>query len=107
MRGSVVVALGHIRAKKARRALVGCLQDEDPAVRWYAARGLAEIGEVENVVPLQALLKDDVVLFDRSVGEVAESAIVAIERRGGSPWHWLRKQVHVVGQMLVEKTERG
>lgn len=105
MRGSVVVALGHIRTKEARRALVDCLQDEDPAVRWYAARGLAEIGEVENVVPLQALLEDDVVLFDRAVGEVAQSAIVAIERRSGSPWHWLRKQIHVVKQMVLESAE--
>ena len=101
-----MAALGHIRTKKSRRALVECLQDENPAVRWYASRGLAEVGEVENVGPLEGLLNDEVVLFDRAVGEVAREAIKSIERRSKSPWHWLRKQLHIVKQMM-EKSKKS
>ena len=105
VRASVAAALGHISTTKVRRTLVECLQDEDPAVRWYAARSLANVGEVENIVPLEALLEDEAVLFGRSIGEMARSAIEAIERRSASPWHWLRKKVHIAKQMVKQARE--
>ncbi|MEA3407789.1 MAG: HEAT repeat domain-containing protein [Chloroflexota bacterium] len=107
VRRSVVAALGRIPEKRARRALVACLQDEDLAVRWYAARGLGEIGQVENVVPLEALLEDEGVLFDRSIGDMAQSAIEVIERHSQSPWHWLRKQMYIVRRMVADKMRKG
>ncbi|MFO7918158.1 MAG: HEAT repeat domain-containing protein [Anaerolineae bacterium] len=107
VRGSAAIALGHIATDKARRTLIQCLQNGDPAVRWYAARGLAEIGGVESLVPLEGLLEDDTVLFDRSIGEVAQSAIAAINERNQSPWHWLRRQFHVIVHIVGEKHKNG
>ncbi len=103
VRGSVTAALGNIVTDRARRTLVQCLKNGDPVVRWYAARGLAKIGGVESIVPLEALLEDDTVLFDRSIGEMAQVAIKAIEERSNSPWHWLRRQFHVIAHMVGER----
>ncbi|MFP3896455.1 MAG: HEAT repeat domain-containing protein [Anaerolineales bacterium] len=107
VRGSAAAALGHIATDKARKTLIQCLQNGDPAVRWYAARGLAKIGGVDSLVPLEDLLEDETVLFDRSIGEMARSAIAAIKDRSKSPWHWLRRQFHIIMHIVGEKRKKG
>lgn len=107
VRGNATAALGHIATGRARRTLIECLQNRDPVVRWYAARGLAEIGEVDGILPLEGLLEDNAIFFGRSIGEMAQSAIEAIEERSKSPWHWLRKQFHVIAYIVGEKRKKG
>jgi HEAT repeat protein len=91
LRASLVCALSHFDAPKARAMLVGATEDPDLAVRWQAARGLLRIGDVSALPALKALLEDDAQVAGRTIADLAAQAIAAIERRQQGLGNWLRK----------------
>ena len=91
VRAGIVAALGHIAASRPREALVRCTRDADPVVRWHAARGLARIGNAASLGALQRLRGDEAAFFGRTIGEVAQEAIAAIESRERGILGWVRK----------------
>ena len=96
VRVSVVGALGHIDTASSRTLLVECTRDDDEMLRWHAARGLMRIGDVSALPALRELLTDETRLFERTVAELASSAIEEIERRDGGLWGWIRKVFHTM-----------
>jgi len=91
---SAVSALGHTNSSRARAALIESTRSDEPAIRWYAARGLASIGTVSALPALRELLHDETILFGESIAEMADSAIVAIEKRQEGFLNGLVKMFH-------------
>jgi HEAT repeat protein len=58
LRSRIVIALAALRDGGAYPVLVGLLADEVPAVRFYAVRGLRELGQPEAAGPLVSLYQD-------------------------------------------------
>jgi HEAT repeat protein len=58
LRSRIVIALAALRDEGAYPALVRMLTDEVPAVRFYAVRGLRELGRPESAGPLVELYQD-------------------------------------------------
>ncbi len=103
LKSSIVCALGHMPTARARAILAHCTEDEDPALRWYAARGLSAIGNTGSLPALQRLLEDQTTLFGQPLSEMAATAIETIERRERGLFNWLRKQFFALRRLLERK----
>ena len=57
IRARIAIALGATRAPSAYAAMTGMLDDPTPAVRYYAIRGLRELGIQEGAGPLSRLYR--------------------------------------------------
>lgn len=103
LKSSIVCALGHMPTARAREILARCTEDEDSALRWYAARGLSVIGNTSSLPALQRLLDDPTTLFGQPLADMAAAAIETIERRERGLVNWLRKQFFALRRLLERK----
>lgn len=92
-RTAALAALGRLPGKEARETLRASLGDPQGEVRWQAARSLEASGTSASLPALEGVLNDSFTLFERSVGDVALSAIQAIGQREQGMWHALRAAV--------------
>ncbi|MBC7237606.1 MAG: HEAT repeat domain-containing protein [Chloroflexi bacterium] len=93
---AAISALGHLPYPRSRQILVECTEHENPTRRWYAARSLGQMGDVSSLPALRRLLPQQETFFERSIGEVARSAIETIERRERGLWNMLRKSFYTL-----------
>jgi HEAT repeat protein len=106
VRASVVAALGHMRSPKARQILERCTQDADLEIRWYAARSLGQIGDRASCAALADMRREQgVTLFGQTTAEVADHAIVAIEKRDRGLVNRVRRVLYTLIR-LVRRTRR-
>lgn len=103
LQASIVCALGHVDHPIARQVLHEATTHPEEAIRWYAARGLAQVGAINALPYLQKLEHDKALVFDTSIAAVAAEAIAAIEKRELGFWNWVRKQFYVLRRRLERK----
>lgn len=96
VRAGIASALGHIDHPKARAALVELTRSLDPELCWRAALGLGRVGDAAALAPLALLLDDEYVLFGRSIAQVAQRSIKAIERRERGLVGYVRRTLHSI-----------
>ena len=103
VRASAISALGHIPLRKARRIVSRYAWDSSEQVRWCVARALGIIGDASSLITLKELSKDSHIVFGRSIGEVAQESIRALEKREGilrralaNGWAKAQDQLHKV-----------
>jgi hypothetical protein len=77
VRAHATEALGVLKAQQAVPNLITLLSSEHPALRYWAAYALGEIGDPSSIAPLQtsAAIDGATLVGDRSVGQEALDAI--------------------------------
>jgi HEAT repeat protein len=100
VRASVVCALGHLPCRQTREILERYTHDEDPALRWYAARSLGQVGDLNTLTTLQRMQQDEALLLGQTVAATATAAIAAIRLREQGFWHWLRRLLSRLARAL-------
>jgi len=103
LQASIVCALGHISHPISRQVLAEATTHPDVAIRWYAARGLAQVGAVNSLPVLEELRADENTAFDQPISEMAAAAIESIEKRELGFWNWLCKQFYIIRRRLERK----